>query len=86
MFKDIQNLYPVLQHTYKNAPNTNSFVLFDNVYRLWQLKRNINRRESFDWLSFHAQEQNITRPLVGIFFASPGFEKKIKYINRKYFE
>ena len=48
MFKDIQNLYPVRQHAYKNAPNTNSFVLFDNVYRLWQLKRNINRRERFD--------------------------------------
>lgn len=34
-FKDISNLFPVLQHTYKNAPNyTNSFVLFDNFYCL----------------------------------------------------
>lgn len=29
MFKDIWNLFPVPQH--KNAPNTNSFVLFDNI-------------------------------------------------------
>lgn len=62
-FKDISNLFPVLQHTYKNAPNyTNSFVLFDNFYCLWQLKRNINEkalRNDYHFILNSKGQQNI---------------------------
>ena len=75
-FKDILNLFPVLQHTYKNAPNTNSFVLFDNIYCLWQLNRNINEKALWTDYHFILNSKTFVHYATSFHFLSSGFEKK----------